>query len=95
MRVVMDAAGSERAVVMGFSEGASAQRGVRRHPPGAPPDSLVLVGGFARMLYDDDYEWGTAVTEVTESLQTGGWEKPGATTPVFSSCGPRASRTIQ
>ena len=57
MRVVMDAAGSERAVVMGFSEGAPLSAVfAATHPERS--ESLVLVGGFARMLYDDDYEWG-------------------------------------
>ena len=33
MRVVLDAAGSERAVAFGISEGALAQRAVRGQPP--------------------------------------------------------------
>ena len=57
MRVVMDAAGSERAVAIGVSEGAPLSAVfAATHPERA--ESLVLVGGFARMLYDDDYEWG-------------------------------------
>ena len=33
MRVVLDAAGSERAVAFGISEGGVAERAVRRQPP--------------------------------------------------------------
>ena len=67
MRVVMDAAGSERAVAVGHLGGRVAQRGVRRQPS-RPRQSLVLVGGFARMLEDDDYEWG-APTEEAEAFR--------------------------
>jgi pimeloyl-ACP methyl ester carboxylesterase len=57
MRVVMDAAGSERAVLVGISEGASLSAVFAASHP-ERTESLVLIGGFARMLYDDDYEWG-------------------------------------
>ena len=57
MRVVMDAAGSERAAAIGISEGASLSAVfAATHPDRV--ERLVLVGGFARMLRDDDYEWG-------------------------------------
>jgi class 3 adenylate cyclase len=57
MRVVMDAAGSERAVMVGVSEGAALSAVfAATHPERA--ESLVLVGGYARLLRDDDYEWG-------------------------------------
>jgi class 3 adenylate cyclase len=56
MRVVLDASGSERAVVFGISEGASLSAVfAASHPDRA--SSLILLGGFARTLYDDDYEW--------------------------------------
>jgi pimeloyl-ACP methyl ester carboxylesterase len=57
MRAVMEAAESERAILFGISEGAlmSALFGAS-HPERA--QSLVLLGGFARTLYDDDYPWG-------------------------------------
>ena len=49
MRVVMDAAGSERAAAVGISEGASLSAVfAASHPDRAT--SLVLVGGFARTL---------------------------------------------
>jgi class 3 adenylate cyclase len=56
MRVVLDAAGSERAVALGFSEGV----GLNVVFAASHPDrvsSLIAVGGFARTLYDDDYDW--------------------------------------
>lgn len=63
MRVVLDAAGSERAVAVGISEGAALSAVfAATHPDRV--SSLILVGGFARLLRDDDYEWG-ATPEVT------------------------------
>ena len=56
-RAVLDAAGSERAVVLGISAGAptaalfAAQHAERTH-------ALILYGGFPRMLRSDDYEIG-------------------------------------
>ena len=57
MRVVLDAAESERAVALGLSEGGVAERAVRRQPPRAGDAPLIVCGGFARSLYDEDYEW--------------------------------------
>jgi class 3 adenylate cyclase len=59
MRVVMDAAGSERAATVGISEGASLSAVFAASHPDRVT-SLVLIGGFARTLEDDDYEWGTS-----------------------------------
>jgi class 3 adenylate cyclase len=57
MRVVMDAVGSERAVALGISEGAYLSAVfAASHPERVT--SLILVGGFARLLRDEDYEWG-------------------------------------
>jgi class 3 adenylate cyclase len=59
LRVVMDAAGSERAVAVGISEGASLSAVfAATHPDRV--ESLVLIGGFARTLDDDDYPWGVS-----------------------------------
>ena len=56
MRVVLDAAGSEQAVALGISEGASLSAVfAATHPDRAT--GLILLGGFARTLYDDDYDW--------------------------------------
>ena len=66
MRVVMDAAGSERAAAVGISEGASLSAVfAATHPERV--ERLILVGGFARMLRDDGYEWG-APPEATEAF---------------------------
>jgi class 3 adenylate cyclase len=57
MRVVLDAAGSERAVVLGLSEGASLSAVfAATHPDRVT--QLILIGGFARLLRDEDYPWG-------------------------------------
>jgi class 3 adenylate cyclase len=62
MRVVMDAAGSERAAAIGISEGASLSAVfAATHPDRA--ERLILVGGFARILRDGDYEWGVTAEE--------------------------------
>jgi class 3 adenylate cyclase len=59
LRVVMDAVGSERAVAIGISEGSSLSAVfAASHPERV--ESLVLIGGFARTLEDDDYPWGVS-----------------------------------
>jgi class 3 adenylate cyclase len=66
IRVVMDAAGSERAVAVGISEGASLSAVfAATHPERV--ESLILIGGYARMLEDDDYPWG-ARRDATEEF---------------------------
>jgi len=59
MRVVLDAAGSERAVAFGLSEGVSLSAVFAASHPDRV-SSLILLGGFARMLQDEGYEWGAA-----------------------------------
>jgi class 3 adenylate cyclase len=62
MRVVLDAAGSERAVVLGISEGAAlGATFAATHPDRTT--ALIILGGFARMLRDDDYEFGATPEE--------------------------------
>jgi class 3 adenylate cyclase/pimeloyl-ACP methyl ester carboxylesterase len=57
MRAVLDAVGSERAVAIGLSEGAPLTAVfAASHPERVT--SLILIGGFARMTRDADYEWG-------------------------------------
>jgi class 3 adenylate cyclase len=59
MRAVMEAAGSERAVLVGLSEGGSLSAlFAATHPRLA--SALVIVGGFPRLLEDDDYPQGVA-----------------------------------
>lgn len=54
---VMDAAGSERAAVLGFSEGgATAVMAAAAHPERV--SSLVLWGAFPRATWAADYPWG-------------------------------------
>ncbi|HEY7455343.1 MAG TPA: adenylate/guanylate cyclase domain-containing protein [Thermoleophilaceae bacterium] len=57
MRVVLDAAGSERAVVFGISEGVSLSAVFAASHPDRV-SALILFGGFARITADDGYEWG-------------------------------------
>jgi pimeloyl-ACP methyl ester carboxylesterase len=62
LRAVMDAAGSERAVVFGISEGSSLSAlFAASHPDRV--ESLVLYGGFARIARADDYPWGLTPQE--------------------------------
>jgi class 3 adenylate cyclase len=56
MRVVLDAAGSERAALFGISEGGSLSAVFAASHP-ERTTSLILLGAFARTLYDDDYTW--------------------------------------
>ena len=73
MRVVMDAAGSERAVAFGISEGGSLSAlFAAAHPERT--SALIILGGFARTLYDDDYEWAPTL-ETAEDFN----ERVGAT----------------
>jgi pimeloyl-ACP methyl ester carboxylesterase len=66
LRAVMDAAGSERAALIGLSEGvpmcvlfaATYPERVR---------ALVCTGGMARSTYADDYPWGTPEQALVES----------------------------
>jgi class 3 adenylate cyclase len=56
MRVVLDAAGSERAVAFGISEGASLSAVFAASHPDRV-SSLILLGGFARSLQAEGYDW--------------------------------------
>lgn len=54
---VMDAADSERTVVLGFSEGGAAAIGLTvQHPDRV--SSLILCGTFARMMWAEDHPFG-------------------------------------
>ncbi len=64
MRVVLDAAESERAVALGLSEGgALSALFAASHPDRV--EALALVGAFARTLWAEDYEWA-ATAELSE-----------------------------
>jgi class 3 adenylate cyclase/pimeloyl-ACP methyl ester carboxylesterase len=68
IRAVMDAAGSERAAVLGISEGASmAALFAALHPDRA--NALILYGVFARGSASDAYPWAPAVEEWDSMLE--------------------------
>ncbi len=67
VRAVMDAAGSDRAVVIGISEGGPMSvLFAATHPQRTA--GLVLVGTFARLMWAPDYPIGTLVQEQARRL---------------------------
>jgi len=66
VRAVMDAAGSERAVLMGVSEGAPLCILFAASYPSRTA-GLVLVGGMARSTWAPDYPWGTPKAALLEA----------------------------
>lgn len=57
VRAVMDAAGSERAVLLGVSEGGPlCSLFAATHPE--KTEALIMIGSYARRLRDRDYPWG-------------------------------------
>ena len=68
LRAVMDAAGSERAAVIGWSEGvAMSALFAATYPERAW--SLVLYGGCARELRATDYPWGPTDAEALQMIE--------------------------
>ena len=66
VRAVMDAAGSERAALMGISEGVSMSiLFAATHPERTR--ALVAYGGMARATADDDYPWAAPADALIES----------------------------
>jgi pimeloyl-ACP methyl ester carboxylesterase len=57
VRAVMEAAGSERAVLVGVSEGGPLCTLFAATYP-EKTEALVMIGSYARRLVDDDYPWG-------------------------------------
>jgi pimeloyl-ACP methyl ester carboxylesterase/DNA-binding winged helix-turn-helix (wHTH) protein len=57
VRAVMDAAGSERAVLMGVSEGGPLCLLFAATYP-EKTEALIAIGSYARRLVDQDYPWG-------------------------------------
>ena len=57
VRAVMDAAGSERAVLMGVSEGGPLCTLFAATYP-ERTEALIMIGSYARRLVDHDYPWG-------------------------------------
>ena len=68
VRAVMDAAGSERAAVLGISEGAPLCALFAATYP-ERTTGLILVGGYARRLRGDDYPLGRPVEEQERWLE--------------------------
>ncbi len=66
VRAVMDAAGSEHAVLMGISEGAPMSLLFAATYP-ERTDALVLYGGMARSTEAPDYPWATPAEDLIES----------------------------
>jgi class 3 adenylate cyclase len=68
VRAVMDAAGVERATLMGMSEGAPMSILFAATYP-ARVEALVLVGGMARSTWAPDYPWALPREALLESLE--------------------------
>ena len=66
VRAVMDAAGSERAALVGLSEGVPMSILFAATYPERVP-ALVCSGGMARSTYAEDYPWGTPTVDLVES----------------------------
>jgi len=66
VRAVMDAAGCERAALLGISEGVPMSILFAASYP-ARVRALVCAGGMARSTYAEDYPWGTPAAALTES----------------------------
>jgi pimeloyl-ACP methyl ester carboxylesterase len=67
IRAVMDAAGSDRAVIFGYSEGANlAALFAATYPQRTR--ALVLWGAQARWIRADDYPWGPTREEVGQEI---------------------------
>ena len=66
VRAVMDAAGSERAALVGISEGVAMSILFAATYP-RRVQALVLTGGMARSTYAEDYPWGAPAQGLIES----------------------------
>ena len=85
LRAVMDAAGSERAALLGMSEGATASMLFAATYP-ERVSALALWGGMARSTWAEDYPWAApreALIEAEDELMSPFWGQ-GATLDVFS-----------
>ena len=68
VRAVMDAAGSERAALLGFSEGGSMSIVFAATYPQRTL-ALILYGAFARAAWAPDYTWGSSDERLRERLK--------------------------
>ena len=69
VRAVMQAAGSDRAVLMGVSEGGPMCSLFAATYP-QRTEALIMLGSYARRLRDEDYPWGTTREERDRFCQT-------------------------
>jgi pimeloyl-ACP methyl ester carboxylesterase/DNA-binding winged helix-turn-helix (wHTH) protein len=69
VRAVMHAASSERAVLMGVSEGGPLCSLFAATYP-QRTEALVMIGSYARRMYDTDYPWGATREERDEFCRT-------------------------
>jgi pimeloyl-ACP methyl ester carboxylesterase len=69
VRAVMEAAGSRTAVLMGVSEGGPLCSLFAATYP-EKTDALVMIGSYARRLWDHDYPWGPTAEERDRFCQT-------------------------
>jgi class 3 adenylate cyclase len=67
VRAVMDAAGSERAAIIGVSDGAPMSLLFAATYPERTA-ALVLWGGFARVMWASDYRWGATEEHLRQDL---------------------------
>jgi pimeloyl-ACP methyl ester carboxylesterase/class 3 adenylate cyclase len=79
VRAVMDAAGSQRAVLLGVSEGAPLSMVFAATHPDRTA-GLVFVGGEVKEIIEDDWPWGQSTREDYEAMLQrtldGFWGKP-------------------
>jgi len=68
VRAVMDAVGSQRAALIGFSEGAPMSILFAATYPERTA-ALVLWGGYARIMWAADYSWGSTEEEYRRELE--------------------------
>jgi pimeloyl-ACP methyl ester carboxylesterase len=68
VRAVMDAAGSERAALMGVSEGGPMCLLFGATYP-ERTEALITVGGYARSLYAEDYPWARTADELESAIR--------------------------
>jgi pimeloyl-ACP methyl ester carboxylesterase/DNA-binding winged helix-turn-helix (wHTH) protein len=69
VRAVMQSVGSERAVLMGVSEGGPLCSLFAATYP-QRTEALIMIGSYARRLKDDDYPWGSTLEERDQFCQT-------------------------
>ena len=69
VRAVMEAVGSERAVLLGVSEGGPLCSLFAATYP-SRTDALIMIGSYARRMQDADYPWGTTQDERDRFSQT-------------------------